>query len=180
MSDLEIVYGKDRATGIIAEDPITAAQNVEKFDIDLCVTDDSASDNNGVEVDSMLHQLPSASSSARSFNQKRKSPSDQVSKISKKSKVRNVVQNVELDIKELNAEVRGFMKNIGSHFESMSTWMQGGSGKMPQVLEELSKHGFTGKDKYKAAKAICQENMSVELLFSLDPNEVKEFVLTFL
>ncbi|KAH6763498.1 Minichromosome maintenance family protein [Perilla frutescens var. hirtella] len=62
----------------------------------------------------------------------------------------------------------------------MSTFVQGKSSKMPEVLEELGKHGFTGKDKFKAAQAICEDAVEVELLFSLDPSEVQDYVLSFL
>ncbi|KAG6532924.1 hypothetical protein ZIOFF_006783 [Zingiber officinale] len=44
--------------------------------------------------------------------------------------------------------------------------------RMPQVLELLEKHGFSGPDKYKASKVICQDPLNVDLLFSLDSTEV--------
>ncbi|KAH6805029.1 hypothetical protein C2S51_029860 [Perilla frutescens var. frutescens] len=69
LSDLEIVYGKDRATGLVAEDPITAAENTINLDVDLSITDDSASNDNDVEVDSISQQQQSGSSSSKKKNE---------------------------------------------------------------------------------------------------------------
>ncbi|KAG6519981.1 hypothetical protein ZIOFF_017010 [Zingiber officinale] len=104
-TNLDIVYGKDRATGDLAEDPLTT-------------------------------------------------------------------ENAETEYKEFNDEIRGFMNSLDGHLSTMSTWMQGTTSRMPQVLELLEKHWFSGPDKYKASKAICQDSLNVDLLFSLDSTEL--------
>ncbi|KAG6513873.1 hypothetical protein ZIOFF_024210 [Zingiber officinale] len=38
----EMVYGKDRATGIVAEDPMMAAQNITDVDVGLTISDDNS------------------------------------------------------------------------------------------------------------------------------------------
>ncbi|KAG6498590.1 hypothetical protein ZIOFF_038310 [Zingiber officinale] len=48
-TDLDIVYGKDRATGDVAEDPLDAAQNLENADVTLPITDESDS-NSEIEI----------------------------------------------------------------------------------------------------------------------------------
>ncbi|KAH6817971.1 hypothetical protein C2S51_001574 [Perilla frutescens var. frutescens] len=97
----------------------------------------------------------------------------------RKAKVKHV-PNVESEFKALSDQVVGFMNSVSSYFESMSAFVQGKSSKMPEVLHELGKHGFTGKDSVKAAQAICEDAVKVELLFSLDPSEVQDYVLSFL
>ncbi|KAG6500026.1 hypothetical protein ZIOFF_039840 [Zingiber officinale] len=42
-TDLNIVYGKDRATGDLAEDPLAAEQNLGNIDVTLTMTDESDS-----------------------------------------------------------------------------------------------------------------------------------------
>ncbi|KAH6756611.1 hypothetical protein C2S53_001792 [Perilla frutescens var. hirtella] len=178
LSDLEIVYGKDRATGLVAEDPTTAAENTINVDIDLSVTDDSASNENEFEVDSVSQQQQSGSSSSKK-KRKQSSDSSKVQTFLKKAKAKHV-PNVESEFKALSDQVVGFMNSVSSHFESMSAFVQGKSSKIPEVLEELGRHGFAGKDKFKAAQAICEDPVKVELLFSLDPSEVQDYVLSFL
>ncbi|KAH6786063.1 hypothetical protein C2S51_038518 [Perilla frutescens var. frutescens] len=176
LSDLEIVYGKDRETGLVAEDPITAAENTINVDVDLSVINDSASNDNEFEVDSMSQQQQSGSSSSK---KKRKQSSCKVQTFLKKAKAKHV-PNVESEFKALSVQVLGFMNSVSSHFESMSAFVQGKSSKMHENLEELGKHVFTGKDKFKAAQVICEDVVKVELLFSLDPSEVQDYVLSFL
>ncbi|KAG6476537.1 hypothetical protein ZIOFF_065779 [Zingiber officinale] len=174
-TDLDIVYGKDRATGDVAEDPLAAEQNLGNIDVTLTVTDESDS-NIEIEFLSTMESLPSNSSS--SCAAKKKCP-HQVHKASKKTKFAPV-KNAETEYKEFNDEIRGFMKSLDGHLSTMSTWMQGTTSRMPQVLELLEKHGFSGPDKYKAFKAICQDPLNVDLLFSLDSTEVREYVLTLI
>ncbi|KAG6526690.1 hypothetical protein ZIOFF_016691 [Zingiber officinale] len=174
-TNLDIVYGKDRATGDVAEDPLAAEQNLGNADVTLNVTDESDS-NTEIEFLSTMESLPSNSSS--SCAAKKKYP-HQVHKASKKTKFAPV-KNVETEYKEFNDEIRGFMKSLDGHLSTMSTWMQGTTSRIPQVLELLEKHGFSGPDKYKASKAICQDPLNVDLLFSLDSTEVREYVLTLI
>ncbi|KAH6826541.1 hypothetical protein C2S53_017312 [Perilla frutescens var. hirtella] len=130
LSDLEIVYGKDRATGLVAEDPITAAENTINVDVDLSITDDSASNDNDVEVDSISQQQQSGSSSSK---KKRKQSSSKVQTFLKKAKAKHV-PNIESEFKALSDQVVGFMNTVSSHFESMSAFVQGKYSKMPEVL----------------------------------------------
>ncbi|KAG6472200.1 hypothetical protein ZIOFF_069657 [Zingiber officinale] len=150
-SELEMVYGKDRATGIVAEDPMMAAQNITDVDAGLTISDDNSLAKKGVEVDLMQNQQPSVTSRASHSKEKKKSSIDRVQKVSKRANT-STVQNVDSDFKLLNAQVEGFMQTVSSQFESMSSWVQGKSTKMPQVLEMLDKYGFIGKNKYKAAQ----------------------------
>ncbi|KAG6483151.1 hypothetical protein ZIOFF_059791 [Zingiber officinale] len=55
-SELEIVYGKDRETSIVTEDPMMAAQNITNVDDELTISDDNSLVEKGVEVDSMANQ----------------------------------------------------------------------------------------------------------------------------
>ncbi|XP_074569686.1 uncharacterized protein LOC141840885 [Curcuma longa] len=178
-SELEMVYGKDRATGLVAEDPMMAAQNITDVDAELSISDDNSLTEKGVEVDSMPNQQPSVSSKASHSKGKKKSSTDNVKKVSKRAKT-STVQNVDSDFKLLSDRVEGFMQTVSSHLESMSSWVQGKSSKMPQVLEVLDKYGFVGKNKYKAAQVICEDSVKVELLFSLDSSEIEDFVLSCL
>ncbi|KAG6506886.1 hypothetical protein ZIOFF_032218 [Zingiber officinale] len=164
---LDIVYGKDRATGDVAEDPLAAEQNLGNVAVTLTVTDESDS-NTEIEFLSTMESLPSNSSS--SCAAKKKCP-HQVHKASKKTKFAPV-KNAETEYKKFNDEIRGFMKSLDGHLSTMSTWMQGTNSRMPQVLELLEKHGFSGSDKYKASKIICQDPLDIDLLFSLDSTEV--------
>ncbi|KAG6532740.1 hypothetical protein ZIOFF_006590 [Zingiber officinale] len=170
-TDLDIVYGKDRATGDVAEDSLAVDKNLGNVDVTLTVTDESDS-NTEIEFLSTMESLPSNSSS--SCAAKKKCP-HQVHKASKKTKFAPV-KNAETEYKEFNDEIRGFMKSLDGHLSTMSTWMQGTTSRMPQVLELLEKHGFSGPDKYKASKAICQDPLNVDLLFSLDSTEVREIM----
>ncbi|KAH6775691.1 hypothetical protein C2S52_013252 [Perilla frutescens var. hirtella] len=140
-------WSKDRATRLVAEDPISAAENTINVDVDLSITDDSASNDNGVEVDSMSQQQQSSSSS---FKKKMKQSSSKVQTFLKKAKTKHV-PNAESKFKALSDQVVVFMNTASSHFESMSAFVQSKSSKIPEVLEELGKHGFTYKDKFKAA-----------------------------
>ncbi|KAG6525005.1 hypothetical protein ZIOFF_014957 [Zingiber officinale] len=174
-TDLDVVYGKDRATGDLAEDPLAAEQNLGNVDVTLTMTDESDS-NTEIEFLSTMESLPSNSSSSRAA--KKKFP-HQVHKASKKTKFAPV-KNAENEYKEFNDEIQGFMKSLDVHLGTMSTWMQGTTSRMPQVLELLEKHGFSGRVKYKASKAICQNPLNADLLFSLDSTEVREYVLTLI
>ncbi|KAG6487907.1 hypothetical protein ZIOFF_056645 [Zingiber officinale] len=174
-TDLDIVYGKDRATGDVAEDPLAAEQNLENADVTLPMIDESDS-NTEIEILSTMKSLPSNSSSARSAKKKFL---QQVHKTSKKTKFAPM-KNAEIEYKEFNDKVRGFMKSLDGHFGTISAWMQGTTSRMPQVLELLEKHGFSGPNKYKASKAICQDPLNVDLLFSLDSTETREYVLTLI
>ncbi|KAG6512626.1 hypothetical protein ZIOFF_030751 [Zingiber officinale] len=136
-SELEMVYGKGRATSLVAEDPMIATQTITDVDAGLTISDDNSLAEKVVELDSMPNQQPSCS-------------------------------------------VEGFMQTASSHFESMSSWVQGKSSKMPQVLEMLDKYGFISKNKYKVAQVIFEDPVKVELLFSLDPSEVEDFILSCL
>ncbi|KAG6506396.1 hypothetical protein ZIOFF_031719 [Zingiber officinale] len=174
-TDLDMVYGKDRATGDVAEDPLAAEQNLGNATVTLTVTDESDS-NTEIEFLSTMESLPSNSSSSSAAKKK---CTHQVHKASKKTKFAPV-KNVETEYKEFNDEIRGFMKSLDGHLSTMSTWMQGTTSRMPQVLELLEKHGFSGPDKYKASKVICQDPLNIDLLFSLDSTEVREYVLTLI
>ncbi|KAG6517648.1 hypothetical protein ZIOFF_021044 [Zingiber officinale] len=121
----KMVYGKDRATSLVAEDSMMAAQNINDVDAGLTISDDNSLAKKGVEV-------------------------------------------------------KGFMQTVSSQFESMSSWVQGKSSKIPQVLEMLDKYDFVGKNKYKVVQVICEDPVKVELLFSLDPSEVEDFILSCL
>ncbi|KAG6516387.1 hypothetical protein ZIOFF_026846 [Zingiber officinale] len=134
-SELEMVYGKDRATGLVAEDPMIAAQTITDVDAGLTILDDNSLAEKAVEVDSMPNQQPS---------------------------------------------VEGFMQIVSSHFDSMPSWVQGKSSKMSQVLEMLDKYVFVSKNKYKVAQVIFEDPVKVESLFSLDPFEVEDFILSCL
>ncbi|KAG6530484.1 hypothetical protein ZIOFF_012723 [Zingiber officinale] len=81
-TDLDIVYGKDRATGDVAEDPLAAEQNLGNVDVTLNVADESDS-NTEIKFLSTMESLPSNSSS--SCVAKKKCP-HQVHKASKKTK----------------------------------------------------------------------------------------------
>ncbi|KAG6487234.1 hypothetical protein ZIOFF_055819 [Zingiber officinale] len=150
-SELEMVYGKDRATGLVAEDPMMTTQNITNVDAGLTISDDNSLVEKGVEVDSMPNQQHSGTSRASHSKEKKKSSVDRVQKISKRAKT-STVQNVNSDFKLLSAQVEGFMQIISSHFESMSSWVQGKFSNMPQVIEMLDKYGFVGKNKYKTVK----------------------------
>ncbi|KAG6479456.1 hypothetical protein ZIOFF_062922 [Zingiber officinale] len=128
-TDLDIVYGKDRATGDVAEDPLTAEQNLENADVTLPMTNESDS-NTEIEILSTMESLPSNSSSARSA--KKKFP-QQVHKTSKKTKFAPM-KNAETEYKEFNDEVRGFMKSLDGHLGTMSAWMQGTTSRMHKFL----------------------------------------------
>ncbi|KAG6528316.1 hypothetical protein ZIOFF_010469 [Zingiber officinale] len=64
-TDLDIVYGKNRETGDVAEDPLAAEQNLGNADVTLLVTDESDS-NIEIEFLSTMESMPSNSSNARS------------------------------------------------------------------------------------------------------------------
>ncbi|KAG6502172.1 hypothetical protein ZIOFF_042061 [Zingiber officinale] len=135
---LEMIYGKDRATGLVAEDPMMAAQNITDVDAGLTISDDKSLAEKGVEVDSMPNQQPSITSRASHSKEKKKSSVDRVQKVSKRAKTL-AVQNVDSDFKLLSAQ-----------------------------------------NKYKAAQVICEDPLKVKLLFSSDPSEVEEFILSCL
>ncbi|KAG6490182.1 hypothetical protein ZIOFF_051467 [Zingiber officinale] len=133
---LDIVYGKDQATGDVAEDPLAAEQNLGNADVTLTVIDESDS-NTEIEFLFTMESLPSNSSSSRAAKKK---CTHQVHKASKKTKFAPV-KNAKTEYKEFNDEIRGFMKSLDGHLSTMSTWMQGTTSRMPQVLELLEKHG---------------------------------------
>ncbi|KAG6474023.1 hypothetical protein ZIOFF_067946 [Zingiber officinale] len=94
--ELEMVYGKDRAIGLVAEDPMMTAQNITDVDVGLTISDDNSLAEKGVEL--------------------------------------------------LSAQVEGFMQTVSSHFVSMSSWVQGKSSKIPQVLEMLDKQALFNRE----------------------------------
>ncbi|KAG6524497.1 hypothetical protein ZIOFF_014409 [Zingiber officinale] len=128
---IDIVYGKDREMGDVAEDPFVAEQNLGNADVTLLVTDESDS-------------------------------------------------NTELNFYLPWSRCHLILRSLDGHLGTMSAWMQGTTSRMPQVLERLEKHEFNGPDKYKASKAIYQDPLHVDLLFSLDSTEVREYVLTLI
>ncbi|KAG6493411.1 hypothetical protein ZIOFF_048394 [Zingiber officinale] len=117
-TDLDVVYGKDQATGDLAKDPLATEQNLGNVDVTLTMTDESVS-NTEIEFLSTMESLPSNSSSSRAA--KKKCP-HQVHKASKKTKFAPV-KNAENEYKEFNDEIRGFMKSLDVHLGTMSTWM---------------------------------------------------------
>ncbi|KAG6512015.1 hypothetical protein ZIOFF_030106 [Zingiber officinale] len=52
-----MVYGKDRATGLVAEDLMMTTQNITDVDVELTILDNNSLAEKGVEVDSMLRDL---------------------------------------------------------------------------------------------------------------------------
>ncbi|KAG6526881.1 hypothetical protein ZIOFF_008968 [Zingiber officinale] len=127
-SELEMVYGKDRATCLIAEDPMMAAQNITDMDAGLTISGDNSLAEKGVEVDSMSNQQPSVTS--RASHSKEKNPL---------------------------TEFKKFRRGQRLQLCKMSILTSSKSSKMPQVLEMLDKYGFVGKNKYKATQVICED-----------------------
>ncbi|KAG6506590.1 hypothetical protein ZIOFF_031914 [Zingiber officinale] len=73
-TDLDIVYGKDRATGDLAKDPLAVEQSLGNVDVTLTMTDESDS-NTEIEFLSTMESLPSNSSSSRAAKKKMPSSS---------------------------------------------------------------------------------------------------------
>ncbi|KAG6495997.1 hypothetical protein ZIOFF_043845 [Zingiber officinale] len=77
-SKLEMVYGKDRATSLIAKDPMIAAQNIIDVDVELTILDDNSLVEKGVKVDLMSNQQPFVTSRSSHSKEKKKSPTNKV------------------------------------------------------------------------------------------------------
>ncbi|KAG6533676.1 hypothetical protein ZIOFF_007551 [Zingiber officinale] len=52
-SELKMIYGKDRETYLVAEDPMMTTQNITDVDAGLTISDDNSLAEKGVEVGSM-------------------------------------------------------------------------------------------------------------------------------
>ncbi|XP_071927586.1 uncharacterized protein [Coffea arabica] len=170
LGDLEIVYGRDRAIGNVAEDFAQAVQdmedvqNLEEGDEGLDAM--SNSDNDKVEEDEVnsMEQSTQPSSTSTRNSKKQKKQSPPIANVSKKMKSASTTRgDLDASLQLLTSKFGDFVEGIQANFTTMAAAMSNEdkreqlvSDRRDQVVAELMKLALPSGDVMNAANILSE------------------------
>ncbi|CDP16022.1 unnamed protein product [Coffea canephora] len=194
LGDLEIVYGRDRATGNVAEDftqtvqDMEAVQNLEEGDEGLDAM--SNSDNDKVEEDEVnsMEQSTQPSSTSTRNSKKQKKQSPPIANVSKKMKSASTTRgDLDASLQLLTSKFGDFVEGIQANFTTIAAAMSNEdkreqlvSDRRDQVVAELMKLALPSGDVMNAADILSEQISKLHVFYNLPAEMKRQYVINLL
>ncbi|XP_071924239.1 uncharacterized protein [Coffea arabica] len=194
LGDLEIVYGRDRATGNVAEDFAQAVQDMEDVQnleeghegLDTM----SNSDNDKVEEDEVnsIEQSTQPSSTSTRNSKKQKKQSPPIANVSKKMKSASTTRgDLDASLQLLTSKFGDFVEGIQANFTTMAAAMSNEdkreqlvSDRRDQVVAELMKLALPSGDVMNAADILSEQISKLHVFYNLPAEMKRQYVINLL
>ena len=187
LDDLDIVYGRDRATGVVAEGFADAVHNMEKEVEEVAAQIDLTNDNNGDDDDEANSVTQTASTSTRNSSKKQKKASPTIGNPSKKMKSTSTQPTIDVQFRQLTGQFGSFMEGIATNFTTMAAVMANEDKREQLAVDrsnnlptELVNLGLPSGDVYKAGNIIGADATKLNMFFNLLADMRRQYVINLL
>ncbi|KAG6481470.1 hypothetical protein ZIOFF_058074 [Zingiber officinale] len=181
---LDIVWGKDRATGLSAEDVVDASMDAN-WQKNLNVS--SSSDNEDEPVLDILSQGSPSSSSCNNGSKKRKKLSPRRESFYKKKKAATPQQTIDSRLDNFTNKFEVICDQMATQYGTITNALIAkskpesiGGEKMQEVIAELLNIGISPMDVGRAAEICYNDPAKVEVMFALPSHLRRSYVLGFI
>ncbi|CAI9102460.1 OLC1v1000736C1 [Oldenlandia corymbosa var. corymbosa] len=190
LNQLELVYGRDRATGTVSQGYETAihkmvtAQNNERGGQNSGETDFSSEEENN-NVSSELQGTPNS----LNLPEKQVQPSNTGEKVAKRKKATFAPTPLDVgaQLQDINTGFRTFVEGFNSNFATMANAMveenlreKSAAERMKDVVLELMNIGLPSGDVFKATNLFTTEKDNIDVFFNLPAEMRRLYVITLL
>ncbi|KAG6515930.1 hypothetical protein ZIOFF_026376 [Zingiber officinale] len=181
---LDIVWGKDRATGLSVEDVVDASMDAN-WQKNLNVS--SSSDNEEEPVLDILSQGSPSSSSCNNGSKKRKKLSPRRESFYKKKKAATPQQTIDLRLDNFTNKFEVICDQMTTQYATITNALIAeskaesiGGEKMQEVIAELLNIGISPMDVGRAAEICYNDPAKVQVMFALPSHLRRSYVLGFI